>query len=483
MDSTIFLKTLSENNYFIDKKLKNIALCHPFLAKISKTEPGTDMVYDDMNYYREKAKYLSKHGFFDKYQQYNHGRISAQDVEYWVANTDQILFEVTDACNLKCKYCGFGEFYDDYEPRNNIALSPLKANTILNFMKPLWKGPLAASNRKSISIGFYGGEPLLNISLIKMVVMTIKNWDNSDRFIFSMTTNAVLLIKNIEFLIENNFHLLISLDGNENNNGYRVDKQGRNSFSRVLKNVDQLVQKYPKYFEKNVNFNAVLHNKNSVSDIYDFIYKRYWKAPRIGELNDMGIRPDMRSEFNKTYRNFIESLNQSENYPEILSNIFMNLPPYKSVTRIIYFYSGYVYKTYNDLFDSKNEKIFIPTGTCFPFSKKIFVTTTGKLLPCERIGHQYTLGSVTDDKVDLEFNNIADKYNNYYDKLNSQCSICYHDSICIQCIFNLKNLEEKPVCHGYMNKDVIAGYFSDNISFLEKHPLDYYRIMEKVVME
>jgi len=27
-------------------------------------------------------------------------------------NLRQLTFEVTDACNLKCKYCGYGEFYD-----------------------------------------------------------------------------------------------------------------------------------------------------------------------------------------------------------------------------------------------------------------------------------------------------------------------------------------------------------------------------------
>lgn len=38
---------------------------------------------------------------------------------YSLANLRQITFEVTDACNLKCKYCGYGEFYDDYDRRSN----------------------------------------------------------------------------------------------------------------------------------------------------------------------------------------------------------------------------------------------------------------------------------------------------------------------------------------------------------------------------
>ena len=32
-----------------------------------------------------------------------------------LANLPLLTFEVTDACNLKCKYCGYGEFYNDYD--------------------------------------------------------------------------------------------------------------------------------------------------------------------------------------------------------------------------------------------------------------------------------------------------------------------------------------------------------------------------------
>lgn len=34
-----------------------------------------------------------------------------------LANLPQLVFEVTDACNLRCKYCAYGEFYEDYDCR------------------------------------------------------------------------------------------------------------------------------------------------------------------------------------------------------------------------------------------------------------------------------------------------------------------------------------------------------------------------------
>ena len=39
------------------------------------------------------------------------GVITADMVKEELANLKQLVFEVTDACNLRCKYCGYGELY------------------------------------------------------------------------------------------------------------------------------------------------------------------------------------------------------------------------------------------------------------------------------------------------------------------------------------------------------------------------------------
>lgn len=85
----------------------------------------------------------------------------------------------------------------------------------------------------------------------------------------------------MDFLQENNFHLLVSLDGNKENDGYRMDKAGHSSFERVVTNVDMLRDKYPDYFLRYVNFNAVLHNRNSVESIYRFLRKSTTKFPAL----------------------------------------------------------------------------------------------------------------------------------------------------------------------------------------------------------
>lgn len=36
-------------------------------------------------------------------------KIKSNDVKCNLVNLSQFVFEVTDSCNLRCKYCGYGE--------------------------------------------------------------------------------------------------------------------------------------------------------------------------------------------------------------------------------------------------------------------------------------------------------------------------------------------------------------------------------------
>jgi uncharacterized protein len=413
--------------------------------------------------------------------------LSANDIQYHLANTPQITFEVTDACNLNCTYCGYGKFYSDYDARENKRLSQRKAIALLDYLSKLWNSPMNISANQNVYISFYGGEPLLNMPFIQTIVDYVENNLHcpARRFTFSMTSNALLLHRYMDFLAEHNFSLLISLDGNKDNTSYRLDHKGNPAFDTIIKNVNFLREKYPDYFEKKVNFNAVLHNRNSVESIYRFFKENYDKIPSIGELNNMGIRKEMQETFVKTYCNEEESLHQAEHYEEIERDMFLNLGTFKSVSTYLLQYSDFVYKSYNDLLLGKDKITrIIPTGTCIPFSKKVYVTVNGKILTCERIGHQFALGELMENGVSLDFEAIAQKYNNYYAKLDKQCKACYNRRACIQCIYNLPDIDgEKVVCHGFMSKKDFEIYQNAQLSFLANNPDAYRRIMTEVIVK
>lgn len=410
--------------------------------------------------------------------------INSHIIAHQLSNLKQITFEVTDSCNLRCKYCGYGEFYEDYDKRENKKMPIEYAINLIDYLIPFWNSPQNLSSDRNVYVSFYGGEPLLNMEFIKEVVQHIETLQCQNRhFTFSMTTNGILLDKHIDYLVAKNFNLLVSLDGNHYNNSYRVDLLGNESFDRVVKNIDLIFNRYPKFFLYNVNFNAVLHNRNSIQDIYDFFTKTYKKNPSIGELNNMGIKEEKIDLFQRTYRNVIESLHQSEHYEKIEKEMFLRVPTFRSVLIFLHQFSDFVYRDYNELLFGKKKVSNWITGTCQPFSKKIFVTVNGKILPCERIGHQFSLGLISKEGVFLDFAVIEEKYNHYLLKLEKQCSKCYRKSMCTQCVFNIENLENEPICHGYMTKKEFDKYVKDNINFISQNPEEYYKLMEEVYVE
>jgi len=409
--------------------------------------------------------------------------LKKQDIEFSVANMKQLVFEVTDACNLKCKYCAYGEFYNDYDKREDQMLSVDKALRLIDLLTEYWMSDKNISTEKIIYISFYGGEPLLNMPFVESVVNYVNGLNGPNyRFGFSMTTNAILLDKYMDFLRLHEFNLLISLDGNKENTAYRVDKSGRSAFERIEKNVDKLREKYPDYFETQVNFNAVLHNKNSVEEIYQYFKTKYDKIPSIGELNNSGIQENQKDEFKKAYRNAQESLMQSEHYEKIEQEMFIEAPSYRNACLFLHQYSGFVYHDYTDLLFERKDVRHYPTGTCIPFSKKMFVTVNGKILPCERIGHQFALGEITDTNIELDMQSIADRCNAYFAKFEKQCGDCKNKA-CTQCMFNVEKIDTNPVCYGYMNQNIFNRYFDAQMSFFEKHPSAYKEILEKVIIE
>lgn len=194
------------------------------------------------SYYSDKIKYLTKFGLISNKSEleFKYKLLEKKDIKNALINTHQIIFEVTDKCNLNCYYCGYGHFYDNYNARENQDMSFDSFKTLYNYLKDIW----ITSNNKGctyLRISFYGGEPLCNFSFIKKAVDYVKNNPiKNKRIVYSMTTNAVLLEQYMDFLVKNNFEILISLDGNKYNDSYRVFKNGNSSFDTVISNIDKL---------------------------------------------------------------------------------------------------------------------------------------------------------------------------------------------------------------------------------------------------
>lgn len=503
------LETSKENKYFLDRNLKKVHLSHPLLFymltiysegidirdRLDHLPPDENPVElpgigkysrQEIEYYYRKFIFLKENEYFTDIDREENlsGEINGGAVQYSLANTSQVILEVTDRCNCNCRYCWFGDFYSFHDRRDNKDMDIQLAKNILHYLFDLWNSPLNQSYDRIIYLTFYGGEPLLNFPLIREIVDYVKQSKSlRSRFVFSITTNGLLLDKYSDYLYENNFDLLVSLDGNEENNSYRLSGNGKPIYDTIIKNVNALRKKYPDYFSTNVHFISVLHNKNSVSEIYRYFKENFNKIPHIGPLNPLGVKESQKKDFWKTYANLTQSLYETEDYSVIEKDMFIRLPKAQDASIFLHQCSDFCFHDYNNLLFASGNRKRTPTGTCLPFSKKIYISVNGKILPCERIGQQFGLGTVTSSGVELDFEKIAEKYNNYFKKIREQCSQCSNADICSQCLFNIPSIDEdRPVCAGAMTETDYAKYISSIIESFEDEPGTFSKILREVVI-
>jgi len=505
--ATVTVETEHKNKYLYDRRLKKTVLCHPilyFLAQMKTRGEDIQLWYKSLSgntieipgvgaypiaeitYYCRKLKFLEDSGYFSEIKQEKilTKEITPDLIRSTLANLVQVTFELTDACPMQCYYCGYGKFYGDYDKRGNNHMDFSMIKPTLDYLNELINSPLNISHNRSIFIGFYGGEPLLDFPLIKETVNYANqlNWEHNI-IRFTITTNGLFLDKTMDFLVEHDFNIFISLDGDEKNNEYRVLKNGKPTYTEVLTTVKRLQMKYPIFFKRRVFFNAVLHNKNSIEEIFTYFNNQFDKKPSILSLNTRGIQQDQADEFWKTYVNATESLYNSEDYSRLEREMFIQLPTIQDIASFMFNSGDFYYNSYNSFFSSEEIQERYPTSTCTPFAKKLFLTVNGKILACERIGQQFELGKLTQKGIELDFQKIADKYNSWYSHLRKQCKSCYIFDRCYRCIFNLNFKEGKPICENSQSFKDFSRIVSNFLNNLEKKPWLFERIFKEVMIE
>lgn len=155
-------------------------------------------------------------------------------------NTDLIkalCLHVAHDCNLKCEYCFAAQGDFDGEK----LLMPLEVGK--KAMDFLIK---QSRNRKNLEIDFFGGEPLMNLSVVKALVdygnELAQKYDKNIKY--TITTNGVLLNEETRnYLNETMENVVLSLDGRKAvNDRMRKTINDRGSFDLIFENIRQMAK-------------------------------------------------------------------------------------------------------------------------------------------------------------------------------------------------------------------------------------------------
>lgn len=142
-----------------------------------------------------------------------------------------VFFNISGACNLACPYCfaNHGPYKDE-----GGLMTPETAQKAVEWLFK-WMG-----KTKSLQIGFFGGEPLLNWKIVEFTVDYAKKLAAKKRkkVSFKITTNGTLLNQdNIRFMRKHRFGFLISIDSHRQkvNDALRPSLDKSSAFKKVIK--------------------------------------------------------------------------------------------------------------------------------------------------------------------------------------------------------------------------------------------------------
>ena len=428
-----------------------------YLAKVIKTKDKT-YLYDALNnYIIDLPKHIFCNNIID--DKYYYQLIKAKNlrdfthpVEFRIKypytnlelfnlikkNIPSVTLALTEQCNFRCKYCAYMSKYLKM-PFNLDEMSEsvlIKAvDTLLN-SDYMWKVPP--------SISFYGGEPLLKFDLIKSCIKYCEN-----KFVykpnFYITTNGLLLDNEniIDFLIENNFYLTISLDGPQSiHDKYRLQINGHPSFEKVFKNIVKLYKINPAFFKEHVQFNAVVTPTTGTAEQFEFL-------ENLCQLGTTLIDCTLTNYFSKLIEK--ERTTPKKETIEAKKSFLVEKSTLKNMQ-----------KYHTLLNNSVFQQDILPGGFCIPGTRKNFVTTDGKIIVCEKVNENETSYQIGNIFGGFDFNKIENLINKAVEK-TQRCKNCWAAKFCAICFKDIFSLTDEfcEKSRNIVEKDLI--YYLENI--------------------
>ncbi|URZ04319.1 Cys-rich peptide radical SAM maturase CcpM [Clostridium felsineum] len=290
---------------------------------------------------------------------------------------DQLTLQVTQDCNLRCSYCAYSKFDNSTQRnRSNKEMSIETATKAIDFL-------LRHSNdSEKIVISFYGGEPLLKFDFIKEIISYAKENFIGKELRFALTTNATLLTEEIiEYSINNNIDIMISLDGPEEIHDInRKFADGTGSFAKIIYNLQKLKDKYGNELRDFLRVNTVMDPKNDFDKMNSIFENEIFEGLDVGSVIVENFFSNEQTTYSKEfiekyfYQIFIGMVN--------LVGDIKGLKTYPLIASVIN--SIHTFKE-NMIENNGLPESTAPSGPCIPGKRRLFVNVHGEFFPCEKV--------------------------------------------------------------------------------------------------
>ena len=346
----------------------------------------------------------------------------------------QVVLQVTQQCNLRCAYCAYS---GNYFTREHCD----KKMTFDTAKKAIDFGIQHSSEAEEMCFSFYGGEPLLEIGLIRQCVSYIKEQMGQRKYIYTMTTNGTLLTPStVEFLSQNKFFVSISLDGpKEEHDVNRKFRTGKGSFDVIMKNIMDIKNNNYKFWES-LHFLITLNPKVNLKEVTNFFDNTNILPHQMIQYHEIEVTNLKNQEWIQYKEDYI--LNRKYMYLKVLMCL-AGMIEKEEVDQMFGATLMMKKRFFNSLKKGRYMKKTVHHGgPCIPGIRKIFVSVDGTFYPCEKVVEnavKHSIGNINDglyvSKMDLLLNlgRLTEK----------QCIMCPALQSCGICVAKIEGEEGK----------------------------------------
>lgn len=395
MKDSPFIKPIDLfGNYYIYDVNRNdvVKVSRGLYEYLVQLERSPESECEEETVWREYESFVEK-GYFSGHKMKVIRHPSTDLVEYYLdRKLSMVILQVTQNCNLRCSYCIYSDSYN--EGQRSHSGKKMSLETAIRAVDFLAQHSI---DSKKVGVSFYGGEPLLEMDLIKKVVDHAEDVLSGKDLTFSVTTNATLLTREIvAYMKEHHFNLMVSLDGPKSihNTSRRFAADGVGSFDTIRKNLEAFREEYPDYFEK-LSISMVIDPQND----FDEINSLFRPSDVFAGLKLHSSIIDDTYSLEKV--TFSEEFIAKRNYQIFLAYLArMNRIDRKRVSPIAY----EEVVRYGMAMDKMQKAKALPeegapNGPCVPGQSRLFADVDGNLYPCERVSENspaMRIGNLTD---------------------------------------------------------------------------------------
>ncbi len=316
-----------------------------------------------------------------------------------------LCLHICHDCNLNCEYCfaGKGKYKGKAE-----YMSLETAKLAVDFLIK------NSGNRKILEMDFFGGEPLMNLSVVKQTVeyAKVEGKKAGKIFLFTLTTNGVLLNgETAEWLNNEMENVVLSIDGRkEVHDKVRKTVNDKGSYNVIVENIRNFVKmRGDKHYYVRGTFTA--NNLDFGNDVL---------ALADMGLTEISLEPVVVSETDPLYigKDKLEGI--KEEYRR-LAKIYLERR--KKGERLFNFFHFAI-----DLEGGVCLKKRV--SACGAGNEYFSVTPNGDIYPCHQFASnpKFKMGSVAEGKLNSEIREYFKNANLFTKEKCKDCFAKYHCS-------------------------------------------------------